>query len=73
MPPVFFDPLALTYDDPVHSSDEPREITIGHTRKRKLVFVSPIERQGRFRIISARAVTRAERKQYEERIQEAQR
>lgn len=68
---VFFDPFALTYDDPEHSSSEPREITIGHTRKRKLVFVSHVERQNRIRIISARPVTRRERKQYEESSQEA--
>jgi uncharacterized DUF497 family protein len=68
---VFFDPFALTYGDPDHSATEPREITIGHTKKRKLVFVSHAEREGRIRIISARATTRRERKQYEERNQEA--
>lgn len=65
---VFLDPLALTFPDPAHSRDEHREITIGHTRKRKLVFVSHMDRTNRIRIISARFATGTERKQYEEGI-----
>jgi len=30
---VFLDPLAVTYPDPDHSSEEPREITIGRSAK----------------------------------------
>jgi uncharacterized DUF497 family protein len=67
---VFQDSLALTFDDPDHSSAEPRELTIGHTKGHKLVFVSHCEREGRIRIISARPATNSERKQYEQGIGE---
>ena len=62
---VFLDPLAVTFPDPDHSRDERREITIGHTMRQQLVFVSHCERGDRIRIISARLATRLERKQYE--------
>ena len=63
---VFLDPLATTFSDPDHSPEEHREITIGCTIKRHVVFVSHCERAGRTRIVSARLATRNERKQYEE-------
>jgi uncharacterized protein len=63
---VFLDPLAMTFPDPDHSSEERREITIGCTMKGHVVFVSHCERAGRIRIISARSATRTERRQYEE-------
>jgi len=65
---VFTDRSALTFVDPDHSEEELREITIGHTSQGRLLFVSHCERAGQMRIISARAVSRAERKQYEESI-----
>lgn len=65
---VFLDPLAMTFPDPDHSSEEIREITIGCTIKGRLVFVCHCERKGRIRIISARLATRTEREQYEEGI-----
>ena len=67
---VFIDPLAVTFPDPDHSMEENREITIGHTMREELVFVSHCERGKRIRIISARLVTRLERRQYEEGIGE---
>ena len=63
---VFFDPLATTYPDPDHSLDERREITLGYTMKKDLVFVSHCERGERIRIIGARPATRAERRKHEE-------
>lgn len=65
---VFLDPLAVTYPDPDNSGEEIREITIGHSAKRRVVFLSHTQRGNRIRIISARQVTRRERKQYEESI-----
>lgn len=41
---VFLDPLAITYPDPDHSSEEQREITIGCTIEKHVVFVSHCER-----------------------------
>ncbi len=65
---VFLDSLALTFPDPYHSGGEEREITIGHSTTRRVVFVSHCQRGSRVRIISARKATRRERKQYEEGI-----
>ena len=63
---VSLDPLAVTYPDPDHSEEEKREITIGQSGRRRVVFVSHIQRGDRIRIISARKATRRERKQHEE-------
>jgi uncharacterized DUF497 family protein len=67
---MFADPLAITFPDPDHSAEELRGITIGHTMRQELVFVSHREREGGIRIISARRATRSEQKQYEEGIGE---
>ena len=67
---VFLDPLAVTYPDPDHSDPEDREITIGYSAKQRLLFVSHCRRGDRHRIISARKVTRRERKQHEEGVRE---
>jgi uncharacterized protein len=67
---VFLDRLAMTFSDPNHSAEEQREITIGHTKGERLVFVSHCERGSRIRIVGARRATRSERRQYEEGISE---
>ena len=63
---VFLDPLAITFPDPDHSDEEDREITIGLTTKRRVVFVSHCPRGDRTRIIGARRASQKEGKQYEE-------
>ena len=63
---VFGDPLASTFYDPDHSHDESRFITIGISNLNKVLVVSHADRQGIIRIISARRVTRHERRFYEE-------
>lgn len=63
---VFGDPLAMTYHDPEHSDQEERFITFGTTATGRLVAVVHVDRHDRMRIISARDLTRRERKQYEE-------
>jgi len=63
---VFSDPLALTIDDPLHSDEEDRFITLGESRRRRLLVVVFTDRGERIRIISARVATRRERKDYEE-------
>jgi uncharacterized DUF497 family protein len=70
---VFLDPLAVTYPDPDHSDEERREITVGHSARQRVVFVSHTHRGDRTRIISARKATRKERKQHEEGIGTANR
>jgi hypothetical protein len=63
---VFGDPLAITFDDPDHSVDEYRLITFGLSRFNQLLVVSHTERKGKMRVISARPMTKQERKIYEE-------
>ncbi|MBT4069182.1 MAG: BrnT family toxin [Candidatus Marinimicrobia bacterium] len=63
---VFGDPLAITFDDHDHSIGEYRFLTFGSTNTGKLVVVSYTERGETVRLISARLVTKQERKIYEE-------
>ena len=63
---VFGDSLSETVSDPAHSSDEERYLTIGRSIQRRLLIVAHTERGDRFRIISARELTRSEREAYEE-------
>ncbi|HSS52550.1 MAG TPA: BrnT family toxin [Thermoanaerobaculia bacterium] len=63
---VFDDPLAAIFDDEGHSTQELREIIIGHSSQGRLVLVSFTERSKAIRIIGARPTTRRERERYEE-------
>lgn len=63
---VFGDRLATTYEDPAHSEDERRELTFGFSANGRALVVSHCERAKRVRIISARPMTRRERRQHEE-------
>lgn len=63
---VFADPLARIFDDPDHSTSEPREIIVGHSEKQRLLLVSFTERAPRVRIIGARKATKRERQDYEQ-------
>jgi uncharacterized protein len=67
---VFADSLARIFDDPDHSTDEIREIIIGHSEKQRLLLVGFIERGSRVRIIGARRATKRERQDYEQDIKE---
>lgn len=63
---VFGDPLAITFMDPDHSVNEQRYITFGLSNDKQLLVVAHAEREHRVRIISARRLTRKERRIYEE-------
>ena len=63
---VFLDELAVSGPDPDHSLGESRYITFGASSLGQLLAVSHTSRQSSIRIISARRVTRLERKIYEE-------
>ena len=41
---VFLDPLAETFDDPDHSADERRFITIGMSTQQRLLFIAHADR-----------------------------
>ncbi len=66
---VFADPLSDTFDDPDHSFDENRFLTIGTSSAGQLLIVSHTDRSDKIRIISAREVTRQERKSYAEGVE----
>jgi uncharacterized protein len=66
---TFQDPLARIHSDPDHSGRESREILIGHSSRLRLLLVAFTARRGRLRLISARELTRRERREYEESFQ----
>jgi uncharacterized protein len=63
---VFGDPLSLTIADPDPSGEEQRFLVLGLSSRRRLLVVAHSERGDAVRIISARRVTRRERRTYEE-------
>lgn len=63
---VFGDPMAITFPDPDHSKNEYRFITFGLSLSGQLLVVAHTGRGKKIRIISARKMTRHERKIYEE-------
>jgi len=62
---VFYDPLSATFEDPDHSIDEKRLITVGYSSRSRLLVVSHTERGKTIRIINARTATANERKRHE--------
>jgi hypothetical protein len=64
---VFADPLSKTLPDPTHSAGEERFLELGYSQQGRLLVVSYTEWANKTRIISARKVTRTERRLYERR------
>jgi uncharacterized DUF497 family protein len=62
---VFGDRLAITYIDPDHSVGEYRFLTFGIAATGRLLVVAHTDRDDRIRLISAREMTRNERRDYE--------
>ena len=63
---VFGDMMSITIDDPVHSIDEDRLVTIGLSYLGRILVVVHTERGDNIRIISARLATPRERRMYGE-------
>jgi uncharacterized DUF497 family protein len=63
---VFGDPLALTFDDVEHSEGEPRYLTFGISSGNRALVVAHTARGDNIRIISSRAMTSRERRDYEQ-------
>ncbi len=65
---VFYDPLTKVAADPDHSYDEERFIAVGLSSANRQLLVVHCHRDKvqLIRIISARKLTRSEKKQYEE-------
>ena len=70
---VFADPLARIFGDQDHSTDETREIIVGHSEKQRLLLVYFTERAAKVRIIGARSATKHERQDYEQDLKEKSR
>jgi len=62
---VFADADSITIDDPAHSQQERRLITIGRSHESKILVVVHTERGDNIRIISARRANKKERQAYE--------
>lgn len=63
---VFADTFGITIYDPDHSKNEERYVTIGWSHQGRILMVAHTDRGDRIRIISARELTKKERKAYEE-------
>ena len=63
---IFGDPLSLTVEDPLHSIEEYRFITIGLSDRGRILVVVYTERGDNIRIISARQATPGEARAYGE-------
>ena len=63
---VFLDPLAVTFDDPDHSIEEQRLLTVGMSARQRILIVNYTERDDVIRIISAREAEPKEIRIYEE-------
>jgi hypothetical protein len=63
---VFGDAWSISIPDPQHSGEEERWVTIGKSRRARVLVVVHTERDSRTRIISARKASTHERKTYEE-------
>lgn len=61
---VFFNHPLIVADDARHSEEEPRYYTVGHTDGGRYLFVVFTVRKARIRVISARDMSRKERKVY---------
>ena len=58
-------PLAATFEDPLHSQDEHRFVTVGYSARGRLLVVCHVERGEAVRLIIARRATPSERKRHE--------
>lgn len=63
---VFFDIDLIILPDPTHSVAEERYIVLGKTKTGRLLFVVFTKRPEKIRVISARDMSRKERKKYNE-------
>jgi len=57
---AFADPLSVTIEDPLHSTDERRFVLIGHSYRQRLVVVVHTERGHTVPVMSAREADRRE-------------
>jgi len=63
---VFFDPFYQTGDASLDDDDKVRDFIIGYSFFHRLLLAVYVERIQRTRILSARSVTRTERKKHKD-------
>lgn len=63
---VFFNLPLLLQPDPAHSQREPRFYVLGHTTAGRRLFIAFTVREDKIRVISARDMSKKERKIYEQ-------
>jgi len=63
---VFEDTLSLTIPDPLHSAEEQRFVILGLSNQEHALVVVHTYRDDSIRIISVRAATSRERREYEQ-------
>ena len=63
---IFRDPLFITALDKEHSRYEERYVTIGLSNKNRVLIVAHADSENKIRIISARKVTKNEKRFYQE-------
>lgn len=63
---IFLDENNIIYEDEKHSEKEKRYLCLGKTFSAKYLITSFTIRKGKIRIISARSMSKKERKYYEE-------
>lgn len=63
---VFFNLPLLLQSDEAHSQNEPRYYVLGHTRVGRRLFIAFTIREDKIRVISARDMSKKERKIYEQ-------
>ncbi len=63
---VFFDERLIVLPDIVHSGKEVRHLALGQTREGRLLFIAFTLRADKIRVISARDMTKKEKKNYHE-------
>jgi uncharacterized DUF497 family protein len=66
---VFGDPLSISAPDRSHSQTEHRYIIIGMSSRGRPLLVAYTERSALIRLISARTLTRTEKREYAENFQ----
>jgi uncharacterized protein len=67
---VFDDIFAVIIEDRFHSNSEQREIIVGRSSNGRFLYVVFVESENSICIISARKLTPAERRRYEQRKSE---
>lgn len=65
---IFSDPHLLILPDKAHSQIEDRYLALGTTKGNRPLFAAFTERKGKIRVVSARPMSRKERKAYHEEI-----